>query len=297
MTWSDPILVSRPVASAIGPFARPEVLAEIAVAAADPGLQAVVSASGGFVVSVDGTVVRLAGHADLCDYHTPVGGGIVELVGGLVADLGPGFGYQFDSLPQEAAEVFAAGFVEAGLKVSMTEHISTAVLCLPPDFDSYLHAIGKKQRHELRRKRRRYEELVGEVRFESATGAVVEDFILLHRRSPGAKGTFMDERMAGLFRRLVCLDGWRIDLLRHPDSGVMLAALFVYVDEEGYFLYNSAFDPELREASPGNVILARVIEEAISAGLSRFDFLKGEEEYKYRLGAKPRPLYRVEARS
>lgn len=295
MTWSDPILVSRPVACAIGPFARPDVLAEISAAASDPGVRAVVSETAGLVISIDGTVVRLAGHADLCDYHTPVGERVEQLVADLVADLGPGFTYRFDSLPGEAAEVLAKGLAEAGLVVSTTKHISTAVLSLPTDFDSYLHAIGKKQRHELRRKRRRYEEVVGEVRFESATGSVVEEFIRLHRRSPGAKGVFMDEARATLFRRLIALDGWRIDMLRHPGSGEMVAALFVYVDDDGYFLYNSAFDPELREASPGNVILTLAIEMAIGAGSSRFDFLKGEEEYKYRLGAHPRPLYRVEA--
>ena len=40
----------------------------------------------------------------------------------------------------------------------VTETESTAVIELPGSFDDYLAGIGKKQRHELRRKRRRYEE-------------------------------------------------------------------------------------------------------------------------------------------
>ena len=36
-----------------------------------------------------------------------------------------------------------------------------------------------------------------------------------------------------------------------------------------------------------------LIESAIGAGLSHFDFLKGDEQYKYRLGARKRPLYEI----
>ena len=35
--------------------------------------------------------------------------------------------------------------------------------------------------------------------------------------------------------------------------------------------------------------------DAIKSGLRIFDFLKGDEDYKARLGAKPRPLHRLEA--
>jgi CelD/BcsL family acetyltransferase involved in cellulose biosynthesis len=37
-----------------------------------------------------------------------------------------------------------------------------------------------------------------------------------------------------------------------------------------------------------------LIERSIADGLSRFDFLKGEEPYKYRLGAVERPLSIIE---
>ena len=39
-----------------------------------------------------------------------------------------------------------------------------AVLTLPESFDAWLASIGKKERHETRRKRRRYEEMVGPAR-------------------------------------------------------------------------------------------------------------------------------------
>ena len=42
------------------------------------------------------------------------------------------------------------------------------------------------------------------------------------------------------------------------------------------------------------VLLWMLFERAISTGIPRFDFLKGDEDYKLRLGAEPRPLYVLE---
>jgi D-inositol-3-phosphate glycosyltransferase len=128
-----------------------------------------------------------------------------------------------------------------------------AVLALPDTFDGYLEAIGKKQRHEVRRKRRRYEETVGELHYEShhADGYAFDEFVRLHRRSTGSKGRFMTPEHEEFFRCLITTPGWRLDILRIPGSERAAACLFVFVDETGMYLYNSAYDPDLAEASPG----------------------------------------------
>ncbi len=179
--------------------------------------------------------------------------------------------------------------------MSRREHAVVAVLPLPSTFDEYLAGIGKKERHEVRRKRRRYEAVGGEVRIEShfGPGPAVDEFVRLHRLAAGAKGDFMTSEMALLFADLVVQPGWRLDLLV-ADAGVA-AAMIGYADDDGYYLYNSAFDPALRDASPGMVLLAAAIERCIEDGLARFDFLKGDEPYKFRLGARPRPLFVIEA--
>ena len=55
-----------------------------------------------------------------------------------------------------------------------------------------------------------------------------------------------------------------------------------------------ATNQKLLAASPGIVLLAVVIERLIADGVSRLDLLKGDEPYKFRLGATPRQLYRIE---
>jgi CelD/BcsL family acetyltransferase involved in cellulose biosynthesis len=78
-------------------------------------------------------------------------------------------------------------------------------------------------------------------------------------------------------------------------SGRPASAVFSFEDEAGFYLYNSAYEPEVRHLSPGSVMLSHLIERAIGNQLRVFDFLKGDEMYKFRLGAQPRPLYVVEA--
>ena len=68
------------------------------------------------------------------------------------------------------------------------------------------------------------------------------------------------------------------------------AAAVGFEDAAGYYLYNSAYEPAFAEAAPGIVLIASMIERSIADGLVRFDFLKGDERYKYHLGAVERPL-------
>jgi len=58
-------------------------------------------------------------------------------------------------------------------------------------------------------------------------------------------------------------------------------------------VYNSGFEPDARAASPGIVLIAHALREAISRGRQGFDFLSGEEAYKYDFGARPTDLLHV----
>lgn len=288
---TTPALAAPPVAPAVGPFSDAGFLR--LVAGREPE---VFEHDGGaaMLVIADG-VARFAGEPDLTDYHTPVGEDAAGLFAAIAEELGPDLRFDLDSLPIEAAEPVAKGLEMAGRTAAMEQHQLTAVIDLPDAFDLYLAGLGKKQRHEVRRKRRRYEEHLGEVLLEShgAGGWAFDEFVRLHRLAGGEKGTFMTEEREVLFADILVCPGWRIDLLRVPGEARASACLFVYEDEEGYYLYNSSYDPEMREASPGVAIVGAGIEQAIRDGVARFDFLKGDEVYKFRLGASERPLFRV----
>ncbi|HKY46440.1 MAG TPA: GNAT family N-acetyltransferase [Acidimicrobiia bacterium] len=240
-------------------------------------------------------VIRFLGESDLTDYHSPLGRDIEGPVSVLAKMVDHTITLDLDSLPGEAATAIAEVLMSTGLRPKTSEQTVARVLHLPSSVDEYHGLIGKKERHELRRKRRRYEEQVGPgiLRTDIGPGFGFDEFVRLHRLAPGEKGTFMTAARYRFFSRLCGQDGWRVDYLEN--DGAATACLFGWTDGSDYYLYNSSFDPALQSASPGQVLLAGMIEHAITEGWGVFDFLKGDESYKARLGAVPRQLFRIEA--
>jgi CelD/BcsL family acetyltransferase involved in cellulose biosynthesis len=124
---------------------------------------------------------------------------------------------------------------------------------------------------------------------------LMDGFVALHRRSKVGKARFMDDSMEAFFRELGSLWAaaglaalWMLWLEERP-----AAALFCLEQAGSVSLYNSGFDPDARAMSPGVVLIARTIEDAIARGFRRYDFLRGEEPYKYGFGAAPTEVVRV----
>ena len=104
--------------------------------------------------------------------------------------------------------------------------------------------------------------------------------------------------METFFRRVAALladaDGFRLWLLEAPDGPL---ASFLTLEWDGTVgLYNSGFRPEAAALSPGLVLLTHIVRDAIERGRRRFDFLRGEERYKYEFGPTPEPVYTVTIR-
>jgi CelD/BcsL family acetyltransferase involved in cellulose biosynthesis len=172
-------------------------------------------------------------------------------------------------------------------------------LDLPAEVGAFYEGLGGKERHELRRKLRRFEREAGEPRLRRADAGHLEQdlelFFRWHRAAPGAKALFMSPPREAFFRA-VAADFLRrewlaFDILQGGNTPI--AAAFSFVVGDTIYLYNSAFEPEAQRWSPGMVLLALLIERAIRDGLRRLDFLKGGERYKYQLGGIPRALSTV----
>jgi CelD/BcsL family acetyltransferase involved in cellulose biosynthesis len=205
-----------------------------------------------------------------------------------------------------AADAFAAAFgrreMAAGWTLNVEREDVCPVLVLPDgaDFDGYLATLGKKDRHEIRRKLRRAE-AAGEVRLEGSTdpAADLEAFVELHQKRFGAEGLFPPTKGGAasrlFFRRLVELLGadGTIRLAFVTVGGRRIAAGVYFETADSYLYFNAGVDPDARDLSPGVVLTARVIERAIAAGKRRLDFLRGHEPYKYEWGARDEPIQRL----
>lgn len=287
--WTTPAFDLEPVAPATGPFTRRPFLETwwrhrrlpddvLVLADVGDGLAPCVVREG---------CLQFAGEADLTDYHAPLGRDASAAVVAAITGSGA-TSFHFDSLPEEAAVVVAKALVDIGCDAQPERHETAAVLRLPATFDAWLDALSRKDRHELRRKRRRFTSDLGEPELvrDRSTGAVAS-FAAMHRAARGDKGDFMDDAMEAFFSGLVDA-GFVVDLL--VAGGRPVAAAFGFEDDDGYYLYNSAYEPEAAASSPGVVLLGELIASQIDRGAFLLDLMKGDEGYKFRLGAEPRPL-------
>jgi CelD/BcsL family acetyltransferase involved in cellulose biosynthesis len=120
-------------------------------------------------------------------------------------------------------------------------------------------------------------------------------FVEMHRGAEGHKGHFMKPEIATFFDRVARAFaplGWlRIHLLEIGERPV--ASTFSFELDGTFYLYNSAYEPDVARLSPGFVLVSELVKNCVERGLERFDFLRGPERYKYQLGAQAVPLNNV----
>ena len=181
----------------------------------------------------------------------------------------------------------------AGHQTEVFQEDTAPQFALPRRYEDYLQEmVEKKQRHEIRRKQRRAEReaeiglyLVGP---EHVLEAEVDDFVELQRASREDKADFMTPEMRRFFftvaKRMLKAGYLRLFFL--TINGEKAATLFAFEYDRRFWLYNSGYDPAAyAQLSPGWVLLGYVIQYAIASGCREFDFMQGNEEYKYRFGA------------
>jgi len=254
--------------------------------------------------TLEGPVLRLGGGIDVADYLDliAVAGHEEAVWKAVLATLADAPARWLDLRPVPAASPTVALLPElaraAGFACRIEREERCPVIELPASWDAYLAGLSGKDRHELRRKLRRAAAGGSRVEVARSPGgvtALMDSFLALHRKSKGGKARFMDERMEGFFREMgaaVAAAGWAaLWLLWLEDRPA--AALFCFEYGQSVAVYNSGFDPDARALSPGVALVARTIEDAIARGFRRYDFLRGEEPYKYGFGARPTDVMRV----
>ncbi len=170
---------------------------------------------------------------------------------------------------------------------------------LPGDFEAYLANLDKKQRHEIRRKMRRALENGQDVRWyiaqeASALEAEMEAFLNLMAQDP-KKAAFLTPAMRAQMRLLMqaAFQGGWLQLAFLEVDGKKAAAYLNFDYANRIWVYNSGLEPDFRDLSPGWVLLGHLLQWANEQGRLEFDFMRGDEEYKYRFGGLDRLVMRV----
>lgn len=186
-------------------------------------------------------------------------------------------------------------------RVNKTDQVDNA-LCpyveLPDDWDTYLETLSANTRQKLRRLLR-VVDANSDYRITHATAdTVATDLDTLLRfweiKWRPRKGKLTDSLVRA----------HRAMLSRSFDRGLLflptlwagdrpLAALAILVDErkKSFLFYITGRDEEFAGPQPGLILHGHSIRYAISCGMKRYDFLRGNERYKYSFGVNERRLH------
>ncbi len=248
----------------------------------------------------------LIGSADVCDYldFVVVPGREEDFFIPLLDDLRQKGINHLDLRPLRPDSTVLSNLVaiaqNRGYEVLCHQEDVSLELDLPSTWEAYLATLTAKQRHEVRRKLRRLSE-AGRVDYHfvkdsAAVHEAMDTFLKMFTESREDKATFLTAQMESFFRSLADTMAeaglLRLGILELDTLPTAMIMCFDYND--CLYLYNSGYDPQYNSLSVGLLCKVLCIKESIQEGKKRFDFLKGDEPYKYHLGGREVPLHRCQ---
>jgi CelD/BcsL family acetyltransferase involved in cellulose biosynthesis len=253
---------------------------------------------------LDGETARFIGDEDVCDYQDfIVESGQERVFFGALLHLLHRHGIRRldlsavrpDSIVMQTLPAVADA---VGWKSSREDGEVSFEMALPVSWEAYLSELPGKERHEIHRKFRRLQrsssyslEVLEDPRdVESAMG----EFLHLFRLSRPEKREFLTAARETFLRSVVqALAEYRLARLCFLEvDGARAASALCFDYNDSVYLYNSGLDPDYRHLSVGLLCKLLTLRRSIEDGRKVYDFLKGAETYKQRLGALPVPLCR-----
>ncbi|HSI34072.1 MAG: GNAT family N-acetyltransferase [Phycisphaerae bacterium] len=176
----------------------------------------------------------------------------------------------------------------------------TPQITLKGTWDEFLATLDSHERKETRRK-------INKVMTKGAgrivrcpadpaeiAKALAHTFVLMEQAA-GYKGEFVKSTLRPLLETalpplITAGKLWLTTLFVNDEPA---AVTLQFPHPAGPMLYNCGYDNAKREWSPGVVLTAETIRLATEAGAPVYDMLRGQEPYKYKLGAVDKPLWMV----
>lgn len=199
-----------------------------------------------------------------------------------------------DNIPDDSPTITALEKMaeEDVWQIEIEKAYHTPAIPLAEDWDTYLEGIDKKQRHEIRRKIRRAE---GSEEDKVAWHIIsphdnleqsITDFLALMENDPD-KAKFLTGAMRSQMDAIIrwAAEAGILQLSFLTVNGENAAGYLCFDYADRIWVYNSGFSPGFSYYSPGWVLLGYLIEHAIKTGRTHFDFMRGDEKYKYKFGA------------
>lgn len=197
-------------------------------------------------------------------------------------------------LPRDGDRVaeFRSHLEKNGLRTKISEGTLCPVVRVEGSWESYWATKKSKTRNTLKRKRKGLAKAGGQVRFEFLEAkdeiqAALEEASRVHAARWARQYTrtiFSDSRGQAYFNRVLDeLEEDGIVRLACLRTGGRLAAFTLsFVTDQAHYYYIPGFDPEYSRYSPGHLLIQDILQAAHATGLEVFDFMRGDEDYKFR---------------
>ena len=161
---------------------------------------------------------------------------------------------------------------------------SFSILELPASWEEYLCTLSSKKRHEIRRKLKK----VKNSTIKKLEAGEINLLFELMESSSAEKKSFLSKEMRDFFCEIAlyfeAIGALRLKACFYKNQ--ILAVLFCFQMKDTVYAFNTGYNPDFYKLSPGVVSFALDIEEAIDEGFTCYNFLRGEERFKYDLGAR-----------
>lgn len=188
----------------------------------------------------------------------------------------------------------------SGFEVHITDDTACSRIPLTGAFAEYWNSRGKDLRRNVRRYGLRAAES-GSVEFEAVERPepnLLHSLIDLHAARWQAQGqpgmiavNHSAEFLCDVSRKFGDLGMLRIFVVRFHGRPTAVNLGFLFRDT--FFSYMSAFDPEHEYFGFGRMLLYRAIQHCYGSGVRFWNFLRGDETYKFSWGAETIPKLRL----
>lgn len=193
----------------------------------------------------------------------------------------------------------------AGCPSFETEEPGSCDVELPPTWEDYLMSVSKNHRKRCRRWDKQF--------FQTGRARVVvaqrpdeclvswQTLVQLHnarRTNLGEAGAFEDAQFANFHRQAIprLAASQQVQLRVLEIDGQPLAAEYLLQDAQTWYAYQSGMSAAGEEISAGSLSIMSIVRDAIAAGCTRLDLLRGDEAYKFSWGAVHRPATKITVR-
>ena len=196
-------------------------------------------------------------------------------------------GINFDDVNDPRIETLVRRLEDRGMRPGEAWETRCFACDLPASWDEYItKCISAKTRVNMVRVERRLAEALPNFRISEPTAADVdahvEAMIIVNHKRWGGNLKRQRQRYGRLFRNAFETGVLRLFIYWDGERPIAGGAAFVDEQRSFYGLYMIGFDEEYDKLSPGKGVIGRAIRTAIESGYTRFDFMRGGEEYKAR---------------